>query len=106
VALKRRSRADVAKRARERGALAAVVAARRQELGLTQVELADLAGVSARFVHAIEAGRTEVGLDRLLAVLDTLGLHLQVDRGQQGGVVASSAIVRLYGLDTDGEASP
>ena len=64
--MQRRSRADWATVARERGDLAAVVAARRKELGLTQVALGDLAGVSYRVVHNLEAGRVEVSLERLL----------------------------------------
>lgn len=55
-----------------------VVRERRLELGLRQVELADLAGVSPRFVHTLEAGKRSVQLDRVSAVLDVLGLELAV----------------------------
>jgi transcriptional regulator with XRE-family HTH domain len=102
MALQRRSRADTAERARERGALAAVVSARRRELGLSQVELGDLAGVSYRIVHNLESGRTEVALERVLAVLETLGLHLVVERGTRSGVVAGGNVARQYGLDKAG----
>jgi HTH-type transcriptional regulator / antitoxin HipB len=97
VALQRRSRADVAQRAFERGQLAAVVAARRQQLNLSQQELADLAGVSSRFVHSVESGSSDVGLSRLLAVLDTLGLHLSLERGQ-AGLVAGADLSGEYNL--------
>lgn len=50
--------------------------ARRKELHLTQQELADLAGVSVRFIHELENGKSTVRLDRLLAVANTLGLEL------------------------------
>lgn len=50
--------------------------ARRKELRLTQQELADLAGVSPRFIHELENGKPTVRLDRLLAVANTLGLEL------------------------------
>jgi HTH-type transcriptional regulator / antitoxin HipB len=54
------------------------VRARRRELGLTQQEVADLAGVSTRFVHTVETGKPSLRLDRLLQVLDVLGLGLEL----------------------------
>lgn len=50
---------------------------RRRELGLTQRELADLAGVSTRFIHDLENAKATVQLDRVLAVATTLGLSLE-----------------------------
>jgi y4mF family transcriptional regulator len=58
--------------------LAAEVRSRRSALGLTQRDLADMAGVSERFVRFVEQGKPSVQLDSLLAVLNTLGLELQV----------------------------
>ena len=52
------------------------VRARRKSLRLTQQDLADLARCSARFVRALEAGKQTVRLDKLLDVLDALGLEL------------------------------
>ncbi len=60
------------------GALDSTVSRRRKSLGLTQEELGDLAGCSARFVRALEAGKDTVQLDKLLAVLEVLGLELDV----------------------------
>jgi HTH-type transcriptional regulator/antitoxin HipB len=54
---------------------------RRRHLGLRQAELADLAGVSERFIYALENGKRSVQLDKLLAVLMALGLHLELHRG-------------------------
>lgn len=51
---------------------------RRRELSLRQDELAELAGVSTRFVHTLEAGKPSVQLDRVARVLDVLGLELVV----------------------------
>ncbi len=59
-------------------ALPANVRARRAALGLTQQDLADLAGVSERFVRFVEQGKPSVQLDSLLAVLNTLGLELRL----------------------------
>ena len=58
--------------------IGAFVRSRRRKLGLKQTELAELAGCSARFVHTVEAGKTTVRLDKLLDVLDVLGLELVV----------------------------
>lgn len=51
---------------------------RRRALGLRQEDLADLAGVSVRFVQFVESGKASVRLDKLTAVLDVLGLRLTV----------------------------
>ena len=49
---------------------------RRRELGLTQRDLAELAGVSERFVREVESGKTSVHLDKVVALLTALGLRL------------------------------
>lgn len=105
MALQRRSRATPADRARARGPFAAVVTARRQELDLTQIDVAELAGVARGPVIALEAGRT-VSLDVLLAVLEVLGLHLELVRGTTPtGVSVNSDLARRYGLSgVDDEA--
>jgi y4mF family transcriptional regulator len=56
--------------------LASELRRRRRELGLTQEELAELAGVSTRFLHDLENAKPSVQLDRVLAVAETLGLEL------------------------------
>lgn len=56
------------------------VAARRKSLHLTQKDLADLAGCSTRFIGALEAGKPSVRMDKLLDVLDVLGLELSATR--------------------------
>ncbi|WP_461172990.1 type II toxin-antitoxin system Y4mF family antitoxin [Arthrobacter sp. Z1-9] len=58
--------------------LAAEVRTRRTTLHLTQHDLAQLAGVSERFVRFVEQGKPSVQLDSLLALLGTLGLELQL----------------------------
>jgi y4mF family transcriptional regulator len=50
----------------------------RKTLGLTQPELAAAAGVGLRFLVELERGKPTVRLDRMLAVLDALGLELQI----------------------------
>ncbi|MDQ2826491.1 MAG: helix-turn-helix transcriptional regulator [Actinomycetota bacterium] len=57
-------------------ALASLVRERRKALSLTQQDVADLAGCSVRFVRAFESGKATVRLDKMVAVLDALGLEL------------------------------
>jgi HTH-type transcriptional regulator/antitoxin HipB len=61
------------------------VVERRKVLGLRQEDLADLAQVSHRFVQALEAGKPTVRLDKVVAVLDALGLELTVVPRSRGG---------------------
>lgn len=51
---------------------------RRRALGLRQSELAELAGVSTRFIGELEGGKQTVRLDKLQAVLDVLGLTIEL----------------------------
>lgn len=53
--------------------------ARRKQLGLTQVDAADLAGVSVRFVHDCESGKPGVQLDKVRALAHALGLSLTLE---------------------------
>jgi HTH-type transcriptional regulator / antitoxin HipB len=57
------------------------VRARRESLGLRQAELAHLAGCSSRFVHTLEAGKETLRLDKVLDVLEVLGLDLRLVPG-------------------------
>lgn len=66
-----------------------IIRGRRRELGLRQDQLAALAGVSTRSIHAIESSKPTVRLDVLTAVLDVLGLALVVE-GPTSRVVVSS----------------
>jgi HTH-type transcriptional regulator/antitoxin HipB len=61
--------------------LGAVLRARRERLGLKQAELAELAGCSTRFVHSVEAGKATLRLDKLLELMEVLGLGFELRRG-------------------------
>lgn len=50
----------------------------RRDLRLDQETTALLAGVSVRFLRAVEHGKDTVQLRHLMAVLDVLGLDLRV----------------------------
>ena len=64
--------------------LGEAVRSRRESLGLRQVELADLAGCSTRFVHMLEQDKATVRMDKVLDVLGALGLTLELVRGHGG----------------------
>lgn len=54
----------------------------RAELGLTQAQLADAAGISKRCLWSLELGQNPgVQLDKLLAVFSVLGLDLSIVAG-------------------------
>lgn len=55
-----------------------LVADRRLALGLTQLELADLAGVGVSSVRTLESGSDTMTLTVVVAVLDALGLAVAV----------------------------
>lgn len=62
--------------------LGQAVERRRKALGLTQRELADLAGCSEGFLVAMEAGKSTARLDKVIDLLSTLGLELHVREGR------------------------
>ncbi len=73
--------------------LAAAVRGRRQDLGLTQAELATRAGVSRKWVYEFEAGKPNAELRLILRVLDVLGLAFELGcqndaRSTAGGTLA------------------
>ncbi|MGL4176105.1 MAG: type II toxin-antitoxin system Y4mF family antitoxin [Dermatophilaceae bacterium] len=59
--------------------LGGAIRKRRRDLGLTQVEVADLGAVSVKFLIDLEQGKPSVRLDKVMDVLDVLGLELRVE---------------------------
>lgn len=59
--------------------LAKTVTQRRRHVGLTQRDLADLAGVSERLVRQVEAGKRTAQFDKVEAILTTLGIELTAE---------------------------
>lgn len=58
--------------------LGALMRQERRRRGLTQIELADLAEVSDRFVRDVEKGKPSAEVGRVMAVLEVLGLELVI----------------------------
>ena len=56
----------------------------RKSQGLTQTELASLADVSLNFVSQLESAKSTVQMDKVLQVLKTLGLELNIRYGKKG----------------------
>ena len=65
-----------------------IVRAVRRAQGLRQDQLAGAAGVGVRFVSELERGKATVRLEKMLAVLDTLGCKVRVEL--PGGATAAS----------------
>jgi len=59
--------------------LKSTVRGRRVDLGLSQAEVAERAGVSRQWVNAFERGKGTAELQLVLRLLDVLDLRLSVD---------------------------
>lgn len=64
--------------------VAAEVRRRRKLLRLTQKELADLAECGPDFLYDLERGKPTVRLDKLVPVLEVLGLRFKLEPRQAG----------------------
>lgn len=62
--------------------LAAAARGRRKTLKLTQLALAELAGVGADFVYDLERGKATLRLDKVMQVFEVLGLQLAIEPGK------------------------
>lgn len=78
--------------------IVATIVARRKMLGFTQAQLAHLAGVSRRTIISVEAGRHDIGIRKLLRLLDATGLTLSV---KEGGVRPTESDLRSFFNDDD-----
>ena len=69
-----------------------IVRAARRAQGLRQDQLAGAAGVGVRFLSELERGKATVRLEKMLAVLDTLGCKVRVEL-PGGGIAAGDGAV-------------
>lgn len=58
-------------------ALGEVIRVNRKAKGLTQQDLADLSGVSDRFLRELEKGKPSAEIGKVIGVLSTLGFELE-----------------------------
>lgn len=56
-----------------------IIKARRKQLGVTQDELADVAGVSLSFIKKIEQGRTNPSISVLHNIVEALGMEIKIE---------------------------
>jgi HTH-type transcriptional regulator/antitoxin HipB len=75
---------------------------RRQELNLSQAQLADAAGVSRRWLLALESGKPTAQLDLVLRTLDALGLVVDVRAELTPGDVDLVELVSDHRRPADG----
>jgi y4mF family transcriptional regulator len=64
--------------------LAAAVRGQRQDLGLTQAELATRAGVSRPWLSEVEAGKLTAEFGKVIRLVDALGLTLELVASEPG----------------------
>ena len=62
-----------------------LVREKRKSMGLTQVNAAGLLGVGVRFLSELENGKQSVSLEKVIQVMQGLGLQLLVETEKQGG---------------------
>jgi transcriptional regulator with XRE-family HTH domain len=73
----------------------------RKAQGLSGVALAERAGISRNTLGALEAGRGNVELNTLLALLDSLGLELQLVPQQVADLTRVDVDTRTTGLQDE-----
>lgn len=71
--------------------LGAAVRAARERMGLTQAQLARRAAVGLKFLYELESGKDTLRADKVLDVLDVLGLELVVAPRGAGRATRGSA---------------
>lgn len=75
---------------------------RRRDLGMTQAELAEAAGVSRRWLLDLETGKETARVGLVLRTLDALGLTLDVRPDVRPGDIDLDALLRGMEGTTDG----
>lgn len=72
--------------------LGQLIKTQRNQMKLSQTQMAELAGVSLNLISQIELGKPRVQFIKLLQVLQTLGLQLKVELGPAGLVIAKNLL--------------
>lgn len=64
--------------------LGKVIKERRLELGTTQQQIADLAGVSVNTLYQLERGQSNPTIEVLVKVVEVLGMELKLEVRRKG----------------------
>ena len=56
-----------------------IIKNRRKFLKISQIELADIAGISRRSLQEIESGKSNPGINQLAKILEVLGLEMKIE---------------------------
>lgn len=64
--------------------LGEAVRKRRKSLGLTQKKLAEFAGCGVVYIYMLESGKLTIRMDKLLGVLEVLGLGFKLSESKEG----------------------
>lgn len=78
--------------------LGRAVREQRKRLTLTQEELALHAGVGLAFLYQLESGKPTVRLDKVLAVLEVLGLRVTLSLARPGSPAGAIHFERATGV--------
>jgi HTH-type transcriptional regulator / antitoxin HipB len=78
--------------------LADIVVFHRRRSGLTQQELAELAGVGKNMVYELESGKQSVRLDNVLKVLQALNIELDFQSPLRESFLEERADAERQGL--------
>ncbi|MEM7179925.1 MAG: helix-turn-helix domain-containing protein [Spirochaetota bacterium] len=62
-----------------------LVREKRKSMGLTQVNAAGLLGVGVRFLSELENGKKSISLEKVIQVMQGLGLQLLVETEKESG---------------------
>lgn len=79
--------------------LAAAVRGRRQRLGLSQADVARLAGVSRQWVSEFESGKPAAELRLVIRLLDALQLSLSLDERDADSRTSLPSVSSAIDLD-------
>jgi HTH-type transcriptional regulator/antitoxin HipB len=79
--------------------IAAAVRGRRQKLGLSQADVARLAGVSRQWVSEFESGKPTAELRLVIRLLDALRLSISLDERDGGSRTLPPSVSSPVDLD-------
>jgi HTH-type transcriptional regulator / antitoxin HipB len=86
-------------RIRSMADVAAAVRGRRLDRGLSQSELAEMAGVSRKWISELEAGKPTVETVLVIRILEALELHIELSQDSEAAETSPGTISDPVDLD-------